>query len=412
MRTSLALLLAVISAAALAVQPAGPIRAGTVATVTPLAETDPVPNEGDAADDPAIWLHPTEPSLSTIIATDKEGGLAVYGLTGDELQYRPDGDINNVDLHAGFPLGGQPIDLVAATDRSNNTFALYSVDAATRTLEPRGSVPVAPQQGYGICLYESGPTGDFLAFVTTSQASVMQYRLFDGGGGEVESYWYRNLPLASTAEGCVADDALGYLYVAEEEGGVWRFAAEPDQSYIPTLVDSTQGGHLTADVEGLAVYATGPTTGYLIASSQGSDSFVVYDRQPPNDYIGTFSIEAGGGFDGVSGTDGIAVTNAVLGPSFIQGLFVAQDGVNTGANQNFKIISWAAIADALGLAIPLDGDTDCAGAIDALDAALVLQHVASLVTNLGCPPAADVNNDGVTGALDALLILQMAAGGS
>ena len=42
--------------------------------------------------------------------------------------------MNNVDLRAGFPLGGQAMALVAASNR-NNTIALYRVNAATRRLE-------------------------------------------------------------------------------------------------------------------------------------------------------------------------------------------------------------------------------------------------------------------------------------
>ena len=47
-----------------------------VVEVTRTVETDPVPSSGDAADDPAIWVHPTDPSLSTVIGTDKNSGLA------------------------------------------------------------------------------------------------------------------------------------------------------------------------------------------------------------------------------------------------------------------------------------------------------------------------------------------------
>ncbi|HEV2950851.1 MAG TPA: phytase, partial [Actinomycetota bacterium] len=62
-------------------------------------ETDPVAHGGDAADDAAIWVHPTDPALSTIIGTDKLGGLAVYDLSGAQLQLLdPARRMNNVDL--------------------------------------------------------------------------------------------------------------------------------------------------------------------------------------------------------------------------------------------------------------------------------------------------------------------------
>ena len=40
----------------------------TMETITATIETDPVPTGGDAADDPAIWVHPSDPAQSTIIA--------------------------------------------------------------------------------------------------------------------------------------------------------------------------------------------------------------------------------------------------------------------------------------------------------------------------------------------------------
>lgn len=43
-------------------------------SVTATVETDPVPHDGDAADDPAIWVHPTDPGRSVILGTDKRGG--------------------------------------------------------------------------------------------------------------------------------------------------------------------------------------------------------------------------------------------------------------------------------------------------------------------------------------------------
>ena len=97
----------------------GAARAQT-ALVPATVETDPTPSGGDSADDAAIWIHPTDPGQSVVIGTDKDGGIAVYDLAGSELSYRPDGEINNVDLRYGFALGGELVDLVAA---SNDTTA-------------------------------------------------------------------------------------------------------------------------------------------------------------------------------------------------------------------------------------------------------------------------------------------------
>ena len=62
--------------------------------------------------------------------------------------------------------------------------------------------------------------------------------------------------------------------------------------------------------------------------------------------------------------------------------------------------SWAA----------LFGDANCDGNVNALDAALLLQLSAGLITTLPCADKADVNGDGTLNPLDAALVLQFSAG--
>jgi len=59
---------------------------------------------------------------------------------------------------------------------------------------------------------------------------------------------------------------------------------------------------------------------------------------------------------------------------------------------------------------PRPGDVNCGGAVDSIDAVLVLQLSAGLVASLVCDQNADVNHDGRTNSLDAALILQYSAG--
>ena len=59
---------------------------------------------------------------------------------------------------------------------------------------------------------------------------------------------------------------------------------------------------------------------------------------PAHAYLGSFRIVDGTGIDGTSDTDGIDVTTANLGAAFPRGVFVAQDGSNTGGRQNFKLV--------------------------------------------------------------------------
>ncbi|MEK7315408.1 MAG: phytase [Candidatus Eisenbacteria bacterium] len=313
--------------------------------VSATVETDPVPHSGDAADDPCVWLHPTNVAQSTIIGTDKLGGIAVYGLDGTEIQYRADGNLNNVDVRYNFPLSGTSIDLVAATNRSNDGIALYRVNPATRQLEDVAArvIPTGISV-YGFCLYRSAISGLTYAFVNAAIGSVQQWLLYDNGAGKVDATLVRSFSVGSIVEGCVADDVHARFYIGEENVAIWRYGAEPGDGSTRTQVDAVGGGHLTADIEGLTIYHASNGSGYLIASSQGNGTYSAYQRDGSNAFVATWEIEAGATIDAVSGTDGIDVTNVNLGPLFPSGAFIAQDNANTGANQNFKVIPWDSIA--------------------------------------------------------------------
>jgi 3-phytase len=313
---------------------------------TPSGETDPVPPGGDA-DDPAIWVHPNDPAGSTIIGTDKLGGLAVYDLEGNEIQYLADGDLNNVDLRDGFRLDGESVTLVTAADSTTHRLAIYRVDPSTREL-----VEIAAREielgiaAYGSCMYRSAKTGRFYVFVNSEKepgdpgGRVEQWELIEAGG-KVDARRVRSFAVGSQTEGCVADDEQGDLYIGEEARGIWSYRAEPDAETERERVDSTgAGGHLEAEVEGVAI-AYGPgRSGYLIVSSQGNSSLAVYRRED-NEYIKTFTIEGAEGIDAVEETDGIEATTRDLGEAFPDGLLVAHDGSDDGARTNFKLVPLA-----------------------------------------------------------------------
>ena len=322
---------------ALVVTPAA-LAAAALETVMATAETDPVPNGGDAADDPAIWVNPNDPAQSVIIGTDKRGGLAVYELSGKQIQYLPDGQMDNVDLRDGFKLDGQNVAIVTASNRKDNSIAIYKINPQSRTLENVAARKI--KHGltvYGMCMYRSAKTGKIYYFGTSKSGEVEQWELFESNG-KVDAKKARNFKLGSVVEGCVADDELGHFYVAEEAVGIWKFGAEPETGSEHTQVAKVGDGHLFADVEGLAIAYGKDGAGYLIASSQGNHSYVVYRREGNNEFVKKFRVGASEGVDGCEETDGIDVTTANLGPSFPHGVFVVQDGFNDKGNQNFKLV--------------------------------------------------------------------------
>lgn len=312
-----------------------------VATV----ETDPVNTSDDSADDATVWVNPSDPSLSLVIGTNKRSGLAVYELSGKEIQFLPDGEMNNVDSRDGFPLGGKNVSLVTASNRSDDSIAIYKINAETRRLENAAAGIIKTIEAYGSCMYKSAKTGTFYYIGTSKQGVVEQYELLESTRG-VSAKRVRQFKVGSQLEGCVADDELGYLYVGEENVGIWKYPAEPDAELTKTKVDGVgPGGSLVADVEGLTIAYESNGNGYLIASSQGNNTFVVYRREGTNAYVKSFRIVAGNKIDKVTQTDGIHVTTANLGPLFPKGVFIAQDGADDGGKQNFKLVPWQSIVD-------------------------------------------------------------------
>ncbi len=314
------------------------------ASVVASGETIPVgTSAADAADDPALWRNPANPAASLIIATDKKAGLYVYGLDGQVRDFQPDGRLNNVDLIEA----ADGSVLVVASDRNDLTAArlrLYRLDPAAARLIPLGVVPAGAGEAYGVCLWRPGAQVE--AFSVLKDGTIVHLRIDPAASGYTARI-VRTLKLASQTEGCVVDPRSGALFVGEEDVGIWRFAAAADGSSSGTLVARTDGQHLVADVEGLALAPVGADGGWLVASSQGDNAYAFY-ALPGMEPVGRFRIAAGQ-FGGTEETDGIALALGDFGPDYSGGLFVAQDGANGTAAQNFKLVSWRRIADTLAL---------------------------------------------------------------
>ena len=329
--------------------------AAKLALVHPTMETQPVGHDGDAADDPAIFVHPTDPTKSAIIATDKKGGMLVYDLSGRRLQYLPDGKMNNVDLRGGFRLGGRTVTLVAASDRTRKAIALYTIDPETRLLTDvaDGLQATGLSDPYGLCMHRDRK-GRVFVFVSDPDGLVRQWKLVATPAGKVRAQAVRDVRFDTQTEGCVADDETGALYVAEEDAALWRLEAAPGSKSPPKAVVRVKDNPaLKDDLEGVGLYVRPGGKGYIVLSSQGNNTYAVFRREGDNAYVGSFAVTAAGaaGVDGISETNGLDVTSAPLGAGLEAGALVAQDGRNIAPpeHQNFKLVPWSAIATKMGL---------------------------------------------------------------
>lgn len=318
-------------------------------SVTVINETEAVESRDDAADDPAIWRNAAAPAASLIVSTDKKAGLYVHGIDGKRRSFLKTGRLNNVDLRDAVRIGGRDAVLVVASDRDDPRQAmlsLFTLDTADGTLQPLARLPAIDGEGYGLCLWRRAADRALFAFLVTKQGRIAQLQL-DFSGAAPAAKLVRTLTLKSQSEGCVADDRTGQLYVAEEDVGIWRFAADPTASGEPARFASVDRRQLVADVEGLALAAIGDDGGYLIASSQGDNAYAVYALRDAR-YVGRFRlVPNAGGIDGTSETDGIELLLGDFGADYPGGLFIAQDGDNAPQPQNFKMTSWQAIVRAL-----------------------------------------------------------------
>jgi len=311
--------------------------------VTANTETLAVNSRDDAADDMCVWIHPEKPESSVIIGTDKNaesGGLYGFYLDGKKKFFESDPSLNNVDVRYGFHLGEETVDIVAASRRNDSSISIFTV--VPEGLRRVGSQKTTTCEPYGFCLGKDLQTQSMYAFLTTKKGPVEQWELF-AEKDSVRGKLVRTLSVPSQTEGCVVDDAAGYVYVGEEANGIWRFGLSPEGDSAGLLIAKTGTGELVPDVEGVSIYHTGKGNGYLLASSQGNSTFAVYALEESYPYLFSFAVKSTETIDNVSGTDGIDVSSCPLGDQYPLGIFIAQDDANPGSTQNFKIVDWRKI---------------------------------------------------------------------
>jgi 3-phytase len=306
-------------------------------TVVADAETAAVRMRGDVADDPAVLVNPVDAAQSLILGADKAEGLRVYGLDGKERQFLDVGRLNNVDV--AIVGGGERKGVAVASNRTHRRVDVFEIELATARVSLTGSWPLELGDPYGICMTGGEPIE---VFVGDTEGRVQRWRL-DLRSPDLEAELVEEMRFSSQTEGCDVDAANGILYVGEEDVGIWHVPLEAPAT--KRLLVPADGEMLVADVEGITLIDRAGDEPWLLASSQGDDSYIVVDP-------GTGAIELKfriglnlqATVDGVSETDGIDLVTQPL-PGYPRGLLVVQDGRNVAppAPQNFKLVSWASV---------------------------------------------------------------------
>jgi len=309
-------------------------------------------------DDPAIWIHPNQPELSLLIGTDKKvliGGLYVFDLDGKIIQHIDNLDRpNNVDVEYGFRINETySIDLAVLTERGQKRLRIFSINATTRRLNELigGNTNVftdsvnnsaAPM---GIGLYKRISDGKFYAVVSRkagpNRGYLGQYELiWNGQSIDLKLIRYFGDRQGAEIESIVVDDQLGFVYYSDEKYGIRKYNVDPttNQTEQIGLINTTNLWR--GDSEGLALYKTSDTNGYLIVTDQikNGSIFHIYERQGNNSYINSIKTRA-------DSTDGIEVTSSSLNKNFPYGLLIVMNAID----KNFLLYDWRNIQKELNV---------------------------------------------------------------
>lgn len=288
-------------------------------------------------DDPAIWIHPTDPSKSLILGTDKggstdQGGLYVFNLDGTIDRERSIVGLdrpNNVDIAYRFKSNSGPFDIAVVTVRRENSIRIFRLPDMVPV--DNGGIKVFEGEELnspmGIALYTDPATGDIYAIVGRkdgpSGSYLWQYKLEDSGSGYITGRVVRKFGEYSglkEIEAIAVDNELGYVYYSDEMYGVRKYYAHPDSTNAELLLFATT--NVTEDHEGISIYKRPDGTGYLILSDQQANRFNIYRREGNNEYIRSVNVAA-------NSSDGSDITHVRLNDTFKNGIFVAMSEEKT-----------------------------------------------------------------------------------
>jgi 3-phytase len=316
--------------------------------ITPLVVTEPVAVDSD---DPAIWLHPDDPSQSLVIGTDKGGYLYVFDLEGRIIPEKSVSGLarmNNVDVEYGLMLAGVATDIAVATERPTSQMRVYRLPEMTPV--DGGGIEIFEGQApanrpMGLALYKRASDGAIFALLSRKEGPsgsyLWQYRLYDDGSGNVTASKVREFGQWSGVgeiEAVAVDDPLGYVYYSDELVGIRKYHADPDAPGADQELALFGRTGFLWEREGISIYRVDDGTGYILVSDQQANEFRIFTRQGevgnPHHHRFIKAVKAS-----TNESDGSEVTNAVLNATFPAGLFLAMSDDRT-----FHFYSWEDIA--------------------------------------------------------------------
>jgi 3-phytase len=305
-------------------------------------------------DDPAIWIHPSDPSKSLVIGTDKDslGALYVFNLEGkivDSLVRKGIQRPNNVDVGYGLTLAdGSKVDFAVTGERLTSKLRFFSLPDM-KEFNPGGLEIFQGEIGpdfrdlMGVALYKSPNTGKQYVIAgrkngPTDGTYLWQYEITTAADG-LRLELVRKFGQYSgkkEIEAIAVDAALGYIYYSDEGVGVRKYAAEPDMENKELALFATEG--FSDDHEGISIYELDDSTGYLLVSDQQANLFHVFPREgsPENPHAHSLITKV---LLSTNQSDGSEVSSRSFGPKFPNGIFIAMSD-----NKTFHFYRWEDVA--------------------------------------------------------------------
>ncbi len=99
-----------------------------------------------------------------------------------------------------------------------------------------------------------------------------------------ERHWFREFGRYSGTgeiEAVAVDDALGYVYYADEGDGIHKYQADPDHADANSELAHFGKSGFAADREGIAIYTRPDGTGFVVCTEQiaGNSQYRFYRRE-------------------------------------------------------------------------------------------------------------------------------------
>lgn len=257
-----------------------------------------------------------------------------------------------MDIAYGLELNGKKVDVAITTERKAHKIRVYSLPDLTPI--DNGGISIfdgeegeESRDGMGIALYTKKDSSASTIYAIVGRKTgasgsyLWQYQLKGNADGTVTGDVVRKFGTYSgkkEIEAIAVDNELGYIYYSDETVGVRKYYADPERKDDTELAFFAQQD-AKSDHEGIAIYKTSDSTGYLLLSNQQNNSFLVYPREGTDGNPHAHKKLADIPVSAIE-CDGADATNLNLGDKFEKGMLIAMSN-----GKVFHYYDWNLIQD-------------------------------------------------------------------